>query len=120
MSSKLFKVVFAGAVTVGALLLPVSAAQASVKHHPCNEPGFNDGAFFGDRMGFPFSGIGFPFDGLGSGDHHRRHHHDTVIVVTSHHKRHHHKPAATGNGAATGYHKPAATGNSNGGYHKSA
>ena len=56
MSSTLFKTVFAGAVAAGALLLlPVTAAQASVRHHPCDGPGFGTGAFFGD--GFRDGGL---------------------------------------------------------------
>lgn len=122
MSSKLFKVVFAGAVTAAALLLPVTAAQAAVKYHPCDEPGFDNGGFFGDRFGFPGDRFGFHDDGFGF-DHHRRH--DTTIIVVvdknkNKKKHHHHKPAPTGNAAAAGYHKPAATKPAGNGYSNAA
>lgn len=127
MSSTLFKAAVVGAVTAGALFLPMSAAQAATKHHPCDDgPGFSNGAFFGDRAGFfgddefgdedfGILDAGFPF--------HHRHHHDTVIIVTDHHKKkhhkHHHKPAANDNANANsnGYAKPATAGN---GYSKPA
>jgi hypothetical protein len=120
MSSTLFKTLIAGAVAAGALLLPGTAAQAAVNHRPCDGPGFGDGAFFGDRMGFPDDGFGSFGDGFGSfGDgfgsvdggfgfhrHQSRHDRPTVIVVTvnkNHHKKthhakpHHHKPAPDNN-----------------------
>jgi hypothetical protein len=129
MSSKLFKTVFAGAVAAGALLLmPVTAAQASAKHHPCDGPGFGHGAFFGHDG---FRDGGFWDDGFGPWDddfgfpRHHRHHDTTVIVVTVPQKAqgHHHKPATTGganaDAAGNGYTKPAATSNG-GGYRKNA
>jgi hypothetical protein len=139
MSSTLFKVVLAGAVTAGALFLPVTAAQAAADwHHPCNDRGFGDGGFLGDGFGFQNDGFGFGDDSLGfpSGgfgfhddsfalhDHHRQHNHTTVIIVTpaptKAHK--HHKPATTGNATSdggSGYQKPAATRAGSDGYHKS-
>jgi hypothetical protein len=142
MSSTLFKAVFAGAVTAGALLLPLNAAQAAVKHHPCDEPGVSGNAFFGDGVGFDDDLIGLADEFIGFDDdvvdvdryHHRRHHHNTTVVVVKHHHKHHPKPAATSDGyakpavkpAATsnGYDKPVANGNAtkpagSDGYHKS-
>ena len=140
MSSKLFKAVFAGAVTVGVLLLPVTAAQAAPKHHPCNGPGFGDSAFLGDGFGFPDDGFGFADDGFGfsggdfgsgfsggdlgsgfpdgdfgSGDNQTQPNNTTIIIVNqTHKKKHHHKPAPadapTGSAAGAGYHQPMDTG----------
>ncbi len=136
MSSTLFKAVFAGAVTVGALLLPVTAAQAAPKHLPCDDPGFSDGAFVGDGFGFldagfgdddgfgQDDGFGFPDGGFGFHQHHRQHHYTTIIIVnntsTNKHKHKHHKPAVSGNATAAGYHKPSATSNGDDGYRKNS
>jgi hypothetical protein len=132
MSSTLFKTVFAGAVATGALLLPVSAAQAADKHHPCDGPGFGGHGLFSDDFGFRNDGIGFWNDGFSPWDrgigfrHHPRHHDTTVIVVTvpQKHQKHHHKPstpaAPTGNAAGAGYSKPGAAAAGNGGYRKGA
>jgi len=130
MSSKLFKTVFAGAVAAGALLLlPVTAAQASVKHHPCDGPGFGHGVFFGDD-GFRDGGLwdddfGPWDDDFGFPRHHHTVHDTTVIVVTVPQKGHtaHHQKPATGGGnadaAGGGYSKPGAASNG-GGYRKHA
>jgi len=127
MSSTLFKTVFAGAVAAAALLLPVTAAQASVKHHPCDGPGFGNGGFFDDGFrdgGFFGDGFGPWGDDFGFPRPHRSH--DTTVIVVvpqgGGHHRHHHKPASTGgnaNAAGAGYHKPSAAANG-GGYRKGA
>jgi hypothetical protein len=124
MSSKLFKTLFAGAVAAGALLLPGTAAQAAVSHDPCDDgPGFGNGAFFGDRFGFPDDGFGFFGDDHGFHRGFHRHHfrddRPTVIIVTVHDKTRHHKHASTGSATGAGHHIPSATSTgSNDGYKK--
>jgi hypothetical protein len=119
MSSTLLKVAFAGAVTAGALFLPVTAAEAATKNFPCDGPGFGHGGFFGhgfghgfgapyfgNRFGFYDSGFGFYDEPPAVIDN------STVIVVTvpvkNHHKPvKHHRPTGggSGGGSGDGYHR---------------
>ncbi|MCU7722231.1 hypothetical protein ODJ79_00730 [Actinoplanes sp. KI2] len=132
MSSTLLKVAFAGAVSAGALFLPVTAAQAAPKNLPCDGPGFGNAFFggggFGGGIGGPFfgggdfggpfyggvGGIGYPGGGLGLYDTPPVVQTTKVIVVTAPSKKHHHKPAnhPTGGGSGPG------SGSGNGGYHR--